>query len=89
MTGPVWYCIRWNDLTRSPIDGYAWVDADKARGLRARHEFFEVVAAETIEDGLPQPRRVIHSSASFGVDFFDVHGLIWRTVIFRWTDERL
>lgn len=89
MTGPVWYCTRWNDLTRRPIAGYEWIDADHARGLRTRHEFFDVVDAETIEDGLPRPRWVIHTSASFGVDFFDVHGSIWRTVVYRWTDERL
>lgn len=89
MTGHVWYCTRWNDLTRRPIAGYEWIEADRARELRARHEFFDVVDAETIEEGLPRPRWVIHSSASFGVDFLDVQGSIWRTVIYRWTDERL
>lgn len=42
-----------------------------------------------MKDNFPLPGWVIHSSTSFGVDFFDKHGSTRRKVVYEWIDGRL
>lgn len=50
---------------------HEWIEADRAQDLYARREFFDIVDAATIRDGLPFPRWVISPSLGFVVQFFD------------------
>ena len=96
MIGPIWYCTRWNDLTRRPIAGYEWINERQARDRLERNEFIDVVESSTIgSDGLVNPRWVMGIAGLRGVaggarlEFHDGQGSIRRAVDYQIIQGRL
>ena len=96
MTGPVWYCTRWNDLTRRPIAGCEWISEGQARDRFERNEFIDIVESSTIgSDGLVYPRWVMGIAGLRGVaggarlEFHDGQGSVWRAVDYQIVQGRL
>ena len=88
----VLYTTRWNQLTRRPTLGHAWVSPQEAAALYAGDAGIDVVdAGRRDPDGTPRPVWVIGASPGIGfrVQLFTPGGAVARLVDWQWRDGRL